>query len=119
MAKRSMFALVFTLAAMCGLTLTTGAGAPPVDDSLLRNSFNLADGRSPETQYFILESKSVHYTPDGKRNQFEIYRLYLKCVPGKSAGKGKDEYMCVRFAVQTSGAAEMTIPGLAGPTSLP
>ena len=114
MAKRSLFALVFTLAATCGLSLTTVAGAPPVDDSLLRSSFNLADGRTPETQYFILESKFVHYTPDGKRNQYEVYRLYLQCVPGKSAGKGRDEYTCVRFAVQTSGTGELTIPALAG-----
>lgn len=114
MAKRSVFVLVLGLAAISGLSIKGKAGAPSTDDSLLRDSFNLAGERSPETQYSILESKFVHYTPDGKRNQYEIYRLHLKCVPAKLAGTNGDEYTCARFTVQTSGTAEVTIPPLTG-----
>jgi hypothetical protein len=82
--------------------------------SWLRESFSLAGERSVETQYFVLETRLVHFAADGRRSGYEIYRLHLKCVPAKLAGKRGDEYTCARFGVQTSDRAEVTIPALAG-----
>lgn len=114
MTRRLLFALVLSLAAICGRSINGEAGTPLADDSFLRGSFSLTGERSPEVQCFILESKFVHYAPDGKRSRYEVYRLYLKRVPATPAGKGGDEYTRVRLAIQTSEAAEVTIPSLAG-----
>lgn len=114
MRSQEFLALVVGLVAVGVLSPVSDASAAAADDSLLRETFSLSGERSAETQYFMLETKLVHYAPDGKRSRNEIYKLHLKCVPAKSAGKRGDEYTCARFSVQTSDKAEVTIPSLAG-----
>ncbi len=80
--------------------------------SLVNREFNLAGKHSPETQYFIMESKLVTYSLDGKRDKADIFRLHLKCVPAKIAGTEGDEYTCIQFTVKQEGGSEVTIPAL-------
>ena len=82
------------------------------DDSILDKVFDLAGEHSQETQYFLMESKLITYALDGRRIGTDIFRLRLKCVPAKIAGKGGDEYTCVRFTSQQGDALEKTIPAL-------
>jgi hypothetical protein len=80
--------------------------------SILDKKFDLAGEHSQETQYFLMESRLIVYTLDGTRVSADIYRLRLKCVPAKIAGKEGDEYTCVRFTLQQGDALEAAIPAL-------
>jgi hypothetical protein len=94
------------------LVAAAGAQSSRFDDARLNKKFDLAGERSPKTQYFLMESRLITYAPDGKRVSADIYRLRLKCVPAKLAGKDGDEYTCVRFTVQQGNAAAAAIPAL-------
>jgi hypothetical protein len=78
----------------------------------LNKKFDLAGARSPAIQYFLMESRLITYAPDGKRENTDIYRLRLKCLPARLAGKDGDEYTCARFTLQQGNAAEAAIPAL-------
>lgn len=79
---------------------------------VLDKKFNLAGEPSQETQYFLVESKLITYALDGTRVRTDIYRLRLKCVPSKVAGKEGDKYTCVRFTLKQGDALEAAIPAL-------
>ena len=79
--------VIYSLVAFCSITTVVEANSPSHDDSILRQSFDLAGERSQETQYFIMETKIVNYALDGTRLGTDIYKLHLKCVPAKMAGK--------------------------------
>ena len=80
--------------------------------SVLDKEFDLAGDRSQETQYFLMESKLITYALNGKRTGTDIFRLHLKCVPSKIAGKEGDEYTCKRFTWQQEDSIEKAIPVL-------
>ena len=80
--------------------------------SILNQEFDLAGEPTQETQYFLMESRLISYALDGKRVGTDIFRLQLKCVPAKIAGKEGDEYTCVRFTVQQGNNPEVEIPVL-------
>lgn len=83
-------------------------------DSILRQTFDLGGQRSQQAQYYLMESRLIYYALDGARTGTDVYRLRLKCVPAKLAGKEGDEYTCVQFTFQQGEAAETLIPALAG-----
>ena len=80
--------------------------------SILNQEFDLAGEPTQETQYFLMESRLISYALDGKRVGTDIFRLQLKCVPAKIAGKEGDEYTCVCFTVQQGDNPEVEIPVL-------
>ncbi|MCD6566257.1 MAG: hypothetical protein J7K53_09980 [Bacteroidales bacterium] len=80
--------------------------------SILDQEFDLAGAPAQEIQYFKMESRLISYALDGKRVGTDIFRLQLKCVPAKIAGKEGDEYTCVRFTVQQGNNPEVEIPVL-------
>ena len=80
--------------------------------SILNQEFDLAGEPARETQYFTMESRLISYALDGKRIGTDIFRLFLKCIPSKIAGKESDEYTCVRFSIQQGDGTEVTIPVL-------
>ena len=80
--------------------------------SILGQEFDLAGEPAQESQYFMMESRLISYALDGKRIGTDIFRLQLKCVPAKIAGKEGDEYTCVRFTVQQGNNPEAEIPVL-------
>ena len=90
------------------------AGEPKrMDDSILRQAFDFAAPRTPEPQWFDMETVVITYAPDGKRVNTDVLRLQLKCTPARGTGKDADEYTCVRFAVKFGDAPEVTVPALA------
>ena len=80
--------------------------------SIVDEKFDLAGEHSQETQYFIMETEITTFALDGTRAGTDIFRLSLKCVPAKAAGKEGDEYTCVRFTLQQGNAAEAAVPAL-------
>ncbi len=89
------------------------AGASPTDSykSVLGRTFDLAGERSREVQQFQMESRLIHYAPDGTRVSTDVYKLRLKCVPAQSPGAG-DRYTCLDFTVKIGSGPEVSIPAL-------
>jgi hypothetical protein len=97
------------LAVICG-TIAVGAGAQTrSDDSILRQTFDLAAPRTREAQSYEMETRVITYAPDGKRVNTDILRLRLGCAPGRDA----DRYTCRKFTVQFGSAPEVAVPALA------
>ncbi len=84
------------------------------DYSILNRSFNLTGERSQKVQYFLMKTKVVSYSPDGKITGTDIYKLNLKCVPAKLAGKEGDEFTCSKFRFKLGDSKEVTVPALEG-----
>lgn len=82
------------------------------NNAILRQAFELGGERSQQTQYFLMESKMMTYTLDGKRVGLDIFRLRLKCVPTKLARKAGDEYTCAKFTVQLGDQPEVEVPAM-------
>ena len=101
----TMLAIVMIL----NLTPFASGESKRMDDSILRQTFDFAGARSPQPQWFDMETVVITYAPDGKRVNTDVLKLQLKCVPGKDA----DEYTCIRFAVKFGDAPEVTVPALA------
>ena len=78
---------------------------------LLRQEYNLVPQHSKDTQYYEMESKLQKHAPDGTPQGWDIYRLYLRCVPSADTSRG-DEYTCLKFTVQINNSAEVLIPSL-------
>ena len=112
--RKYLLLVIYSLATSCGLTTVLEAKSPSLNGSILRQSFNLAGERSQEIHYFIMESKFVNFGLDGTRTGYDIYKLHLKCVPAKLAGKKGDEYTCSKFTLKMGDSTEITIPALEG-----
>jgi hypothetical protein len=80
--------------------------------SILNKTFDLAGEHSQETQYFLMESKLITHALDGTNVSTDIFRLRLKYVPAKAAGKEGDEITCVQFTIQQGNTSEVAIPAL-------
>jgi len=83
-----------------------------IDHSYLKQEFNLAGGHSQETQFYRMKSECINYALDGKRLSKDVYRIFLKWVPAKIAGKAGDEMTVVKFTVQFGDSPEAAIPAL-------
>jgi hypothetical protein len=82
--------------------------------STLQQEFDLAKERSPEKQYYSVETKLVHYSLDGKRSRVDTFQLQLETIPGSLSGKNGDEYICRKFTVQRGNESLASIPSLEG-----
>jgi len=110
--KRQTILALLTLSVICSATSESTAESAGPNDAILRQDFNLGGERSPQTQYFQMESKLISYALDGKRVGLDVFRLCLKCVPAKLAGTKGDEYTCTKFTVQLGDDPEVEIPAL-------
>lgn len=110
--KSNMMLTFLSLMMVCGMAPMLTAESAVTNDAILRQTFRLGGERSQETQYFLMESKLLTYALDGKRIGTDVFRLRLKCVPAKSAGKDGDEYTCAAFTVQMGGEPEVEVPAL-------
>ncbi|MFB0554962.1 MAG: hypothetical protein ACETWQ_16775 [Phycisphaerae bacterium] len=110
--KNKTMLMFLSLIIVCGIAPMLRAGSAVKDDAILRQTFKLGGERSQQTQYFLMESKLFTYALDGKRVGTDVFRLRLKCVPAKAAGKDGDEYTCAAFTVQMGGEPEVEVPAL-------
>ncbi|HUU15658.1 MAG TPA: hypothetical protein VMW72_00795 [Sedimentisphaerales bacterium] len=110
--KNNMMLTFLSLTMVCGMAPVLTAESAVKDDAILRQTFKLGGERSQQMQYFLMESKGINYALDGKRVGTDVFRLRLKCVPAKIAGKDGDEYTCANFTVQLDDEPEVEIPAL-------
>jgi hypothetical protein len=104
---------VILLTALCN-PIGWGAGEPKrPEDSLLRQTFDLAGPRSAQVQLFEMETRVIAYAPDGKRINTDVLKLTLKCAPAQVTGKDADEYTCTKFTVQLGVGKEVAVPAMA------
>lgn len=105
--------------AMIGSSICGAVNEPKrPDDSILRQTFDLAAKRSPQPQSFEMESRMITYALDGKRISTDVFRLHLKCAPARVTGKSAEEYTCTKFTVQLAGTPEVELPAMKGWTYL-
>ena len=83
----------------------------PNAKKILAQEYNLVPQHSKDTQYYEMESKLQTHAPDGTPQGWDVYRLYLRCVPSTDPSRG-DEYTCLKFIVQINKSSEVSIPSL-------
>jgi len=110
--KNKTMLMFMSLMVVCGMAPVLTAESAAMNDAILRQTFKLGGERSQQTQYFLMETKLFIYALDGKRVGTDVFRLRLKCVPAKIAGKDGDEYTCANFTVQLGGEPEAEVPAL-------
>jgi len=78
----------------------------------LEGQFDLSIDRTPETQYYHMQTQFIHLGFDGKRTGVETYLLRLRCTPAAISGKKHDEYACREFGLQLNSDSITTLPAL-------
>lgn len=78
----------------------------------LQGPFDLAVDRTPEVQYFHMQTQFIHMGFDGARAGVETYLLRLRCTPRTLVGKDHDEYTCHEFGLQLNDGPIATLPKL-------
>jgi len=78
----------------------------------LAKPFDLAGKRTVQRQYFIMETKLIHYTLNGTRTGTDTLNLWLEFVPASLSGEKEDHYICRRFTVQKGTETPVSIPAL-------
>ncbi len=107
--------VILSTIALAGIwyPICLGAGEPKrPDDSILRQTFDLAGPRSAQAQSFEMETRVITYAPDGKRVNTDVLKLGLKCTPARVTGKEADEYTCTKFTLQLAGGPEVEVPAV-------
>jgi len=105
--------------ALLGCTVCLEAGETRrLDDSILRQTFDLAGPRSAQEQVFDMETRVITYAPDGKRINTDVLKLQLQCTPARMTGKEADEYTCLKFTLQFGSNPEVAVPAMANWTYL-
>jgi hypothetical protein len=106
--------IIVTILVILVVEACFAAGAEPAGsyESVLGRTFELAGKRSQETQQFQMESRLIHYAPNGTSVSTDVYKLRLKCVPARLSGKAGDEYTCLDFTLKMGNAPEVSIPVL-------
>ncbi|UCG55650.1 MAG: hypothetical protein JSU70_12365 [Phycisphaerales bacterium] len=112
--KGNRILTILSVLAVCGSPAVSPRSAAASGESILGRTFDLAGERTSEIQHFVMESRLISYALDGKRVGTDVFRLRLKCVPAKLAGKAGDEYTCVEFTLQLAGAPKVHLPTLEG-----
>ena len=110
--KREVMSTLLGSLMVCSIAPVLIAESSVQDDAILRQTFELGGERSQQAQYFLMESKMMTYALDGKRVGLDVFRLRLKCVPAKIAGKEADEYTCAKFTVQLGDQPEVEVPAM-------
>ncbi len=104
--------ILISLIIVCDIVTVLTAEPTVKKDAILRQTFNLGGQRTPQTQYFLMESKLFTYALDGKRIGKDVFRLRLKCVPAGIAGTEGDQWTCSKFTVQLGDEPEVEIPAV-------
>lgn len=79
---------------------------------ILEQPYNLAGERTPEPQFFILQTIITNYSLDGTRTDKEFYKLYLQCKPAEANGKKVYKYTCSKFEIGSKDSNLVTVPSL-------
>lgn len=111
--KKTILVYSMCWVCLCALTPFVSAQNRLTATQDLRREFDLDPRRSKDTQYFEMVSRMQAHAPDGTPQGWDVYRLYLRCVPSKDAAKG-DEYTCLRFTAAYDKQSEVAVPSLAG-----
>jgi hypothetical protein len=100
---------------ICGCVLVNNASTQQTADikKILLRQYNLVPQHSKDTQYFEMESRLQNHALDGTPLGWDVYHLYLRCIPSTDPLKG-DEYTCLKFTVQVNKNPEVVIPSLTG-----
>jgi len=109
--KRKIYELLIIVVCLV-VPLLQASGQPfSKEKKLLEKQYNLIPQHSKDTQYFEMVSRLQNHALDGTPQGWDIYHLYLRCIPSTDPEKG-DEYTCLKFTVQINKAAEVSIPSL-------
>lgn len=111
MKNKTMQILISLIIVSSVVTVLTAEPAVK-NDAILRQTFDLGGQRTPQTQYYQMESRLIAYALDGKRIGTDIYRLRLKCIPAELAGTKGDQWTCTRFTVQLGDESEVEVPAM-------
>lgn len=79
---------------------------------ILEQPYNLAGERTPEPQFFILQTIITNYSLNGTRTGKEFYKLFLRCKPAEVNGKNVYEYTCGKFEIGSNDSNLVTVPAL-------
>jgi len=111
--KLLLFVVLF-LGLLTGIWPDAELADQPQEDiiSFLAKPFNLAGKRTIQKQYFLMETKLIHYSLDGKRTGTDTFNLWLEFVPASLSGEKEDRYICRRFTVQKGTESPVSIPSL-------
>jgi hypothetical protein len=82
-----------------------------IAEKILTQHYNLVPQHVRDTQYYEMESRLQNHSLDGTPLGWDVYHLYLRCVPSSDPAKG-DEYTCLKFTVQINKSPETSIPSL-------
>jgi hypothetical protein len=110
--KRQMFSLITVIF----FILSSGHSSAQKNcdaKTILTKEYNLIPQHSKDTQYFEMVSRMDTHAPDGTLQTWDLYHLYLRCIPSNDPSKG-DEYTCLRFTVQINKGPQRIIPSLTG-----
>lgn len=109
--KREIYAVMLTLLLTAMPLVYLSAQKPSTTKKILEKEYNLALQHSKDTQYYVMESGMQTRSPDGTPQGWDMYHLYLRCVPSSDPMQG-DEYTCLKFMVQIDKSPEVSIPSL-------
>ncbi len=85
----------------------------PNGKKIFQKEYDLVPQHTKDTQYYVMESRLLKYALDGTHQGWDVYRLYLRCIPANKTSLKGDEYTCLKFIVQLSNSPEISIPSLA------
>ncbi len=81
-------------------------------EALTDYTFDFFKNKTVNSQYFIMNSVSNHFSLNGKLNKTEHYTLYVRYLPAQHSQVIQNEYTCIRFVFQQNSSKEVTIPVL-------
>jgi len=80
---------------------------PALDDS-----YDLAGKRTDSTQFFLMQTDVIEYSPAGERVKIDYYKLLLKCIPLRDEEMEGYQYKCGQFSLNHGEDGEISIPSL-------
>lgn len=78
----------------------------------LKSTFDLSRNRMRAPTTFEMETKYVHFGPNGKRTGVESYLLKLGFTPQDSAAKSADAYRCLELIMTLGEGPSFSVPEL-------
>jgi len=93
---------------------STSTAAQTAAESILQNTYNLAEERTIDSRYYCMETKVVYLGEDGTRTVPITLRLLLMCMPAGQSPRDGYQYTCSKLSIQRENEAEYHIPALDG-----
>lgn len=80
--------------------------------NVLRGPYDLSGIRKRAPTSFEMETKYVHFGPNGRRETTESYLLKLQFTSNDSAAKNADDYRCLELLMTPQGGPSFRVPEL-------